>query len=138
MEAYETLRCIGRGNYGAAYLVTEARTRERMVVKKVPLTLLSEEEQAAATALEHGLQLQGQRARAFKGTIGNLFPDLFVCPTEFLMLCKIECCFIYSADTEITPPKNRARAVFGDEVRSASSGFSRCARVLHLNFQPIR
>ena len=44
MDNYENPKCIGRGNYGAAYRVTHARSRELMVVKKVPITLLSDEE----------------------------------------------------------------------------------------------
>jgi hypothetical protein len=46
MEVYEEGKCIGRGNYGSAHVVTDKGTQLKYVVKKVSTSLLSEEEQA--------------------------------------------------------------------------------------------
>jgi NIMA (never in mitosis gene a)-related kinase 1/4/5 len=44
MLKYEEGRCIGRGSYGSAHLVTERATNQRYVIKKIPMELLSESE----------------------------------------------------------------------------------------------
>ncbi|TMW69389.1 hypothetical protein Poli38472_001545 [Pythium oligandrum] len=44
MHKYEELKCIGRGSYGSAHLVTERATADRYVIKKIPMELLSEQE----------------------------------------------------------------------------------------------
>jgi NIMA (never in mitosis gene a)-related kinase len=46
MDVYDEGKCIGRGNYGSAHIVTHTDTKAKYVVKKVSTTLLSEEEQA--------------------------------------------------------------------------------------------
>ena len=48
MEAFEELKCIGRGSYGAAFLVRTRDSGEQRVVKKVSISLLGEEEQEQA------------------------------------------------------------------------------------------
>lgn len=44
MQKYEEIKCIGRGSYGSAYLVSEKATGTRFVIKKIPMELLSEHE----------------------------------------------------------------------------------------------
>lgn len=48
MDKYDEIRCIGRGTYGSAHLVTLRHSGERFVVKKIPTELLTEKEKAQA------------------------------------------------------------------------------------------
>ena len=49
MDRFEQLKIIGRGNYGAAHLVVEKATGKHLVVKKVPISEMSEEERKQAS-----------------------------------------------------------------------------------------
>jgi NIMA (never in mitosis gene a)-related kinase len=44
METYKWGKCVGKGAYGAAYVVTHKQTRETFVVKKITMTDLPEDE----------------------------------------------------------------------------------------------
>ncbi|KAF1336654.1 Nek protein kinase, partial [Globisporangium splendens] len=46
MQKYDEIKCIGRGSYGTAHLVTLRGTNEKYVVKKIPTELLTEKEKA--------------------------------------------------------------------------------------------
>ncbi|KDO20417.1 NEK protein kinase [Saprolegnia parasitica CBS 223.65] len=50
MNQYVEERCIGRGSYGCAYLVTEASTGDKYVVKKIPVELMTDKEKQQAFA----------------------------------------------------------------------------------------
>lgn len=56
MDRFEQLKIIGRGNYGAAHLVVEKATGRKLVVKKVPIAEMSEEERRSAGQEVRGLQ----------------------------------------------------------------------------------
>ena len=49
MDRFEQLKIIGRGNYGAAHLVVEKATGRKLVVKKVPISEMSDEERKQAS-----------------------------------------------------------------------------------------
>ena len=49
MDRYEQLKIIGRGNYGAAHLVVEKATGKHLVVKKVSISEMEEEERKQAS-----------------------------------------------------------------------------------------
>ncbi|CAK4931177.1 unnamed protein product [Aphanomyces euteiches] len=50
MNKYREERCIGRGSYGCAYLVTELKSGMKYVVKKIPIELMTEKEKHQAFA----------------------------------------------------------------------------------------
>ncbi|KAF0694272.1 Aste57867_14842 [Aphanomyces stellatus] len=50
MNNYREERCIGRGSYGCAYLVTERETGDKYVVKKIPIELMTDKEKQQAFA----------------------------------------------------------------------------------------
>ena len=43
-QEYTDLKCIGKGNFGTAYLVKSNSTNEHYIAKKIPLDALSEKE----------------------------------------------------------------------------------------------
>ena len=47
-EDYEEIQCIGRGNFGAAYLVRHRQENEKYIAKKVMLSGLKQKEKEAA------------------------------------------------------------------------------------------
>ncbi|RHY76552.1 hypothetical protein DYB34_011361, partial [Aphanomyces astaci] len=50
MNKYLEERCIGRGSYGCAYLVTEVTSGHKYVVKKIPIELMTDKESKQAFA----------------------------------------------------------------------------------------
>ncbi|RQM19737.1 hypothetical protein B5M09_012641 [Aphanomyces astaci] len=50
MNKYLEERCIGRGSYGCAYLVTEITSGHKYVVKKIPIELMTDKESKQAFA----------------------------------------------------------------------------------------
>ena len=50
MDRYKEIRVVGRGNYGTAHLVKDVQTGRKLVVKKIPLSALSEKERREAGA----------------------------------------------------------------------------------------
>lgn len=46
MDKYDEIKCIGRGAFGSAHLVTLRGTTEKYVVKKIPIELLTDKEKA--------------------------------------------------------------------------------------------
>ncbi|OQR80825.1 serine/threonine protein kinase [Achlya hypogyna] len=50
MNKYIEERCIGRGSYGCAYLVTETSSGNKYVVKKIPVELMTDKEKQQAFA----------------------------------------------------------------------------------------
>jgi len=48
MERYKEIRVVGRGNYGTAHLVKDVASGRKLVIKKIPMSTLSEKERRDA------------------------------------------------------------------------------------------
>lgn len=67
MDRYEQLKIIGRGNYGAAHLVVEKATGRKLVVKKVSISEMSDEERKQASQEVRRCGHSAVHARACRG-----------------------------------------------------------------------